>query len=263
MESLFVLIVIGLFVGILTGMTGASGVLILVPILSSFPAFSHLSIAIILGTSLIVDIVTSLSVSSTYYATAKNVDVKGSTWILLGAIMGTQIGSYLVISIPEIWIKGVIAFGMVAFGIQTFRKRIEKQGGKDGSSSHSTHPLLMVVWGMVVGTATGLFGAGGGLMIFIVLFHALKFPLKKAIGTSTFVMLFTAAFGVIGYAQHGNFDVHLSLVLGVSALVGGLLSSLVAYKIKEGVLVKIIGTVFIVSALAMLIAQVIIPLLKI
>lgn len=217
---------------------------------------------IILGTSLMVDVIASLSVSSTYYATARNVDIKGSIWILLGAIIGTQIGSYLVVSIPDIWIKGVIVYGMIAFGIQTFKKRQEiAQKGVENPSRKRL--LMMIACGIFVGITTGLFGAGGGLMIFIILFHILKYPLKKAIGTSTLVMLFTAAFGVIGYVQHGNFDIYLSVVLGVSALIGGLFSSIVAYKIKEGTLTKAIGSIFVVAALIMFFFQIWGPLSKV
>jgi len=261
MEVLLRLILTGLFVGTLTGMTGASGVLILFPILS-LPIF-HLDPHIILGTSLMVDVIASLSVSSTYYATAKNVDIRASAWILLGAIGGVLIGSFWMTLIPDIWLKGVIAFGMIAFGIQTFRKRKELEQKEVKNSSLFKKVLIMIVCGIIIGTSTGAFGAGGGLMVFIILFHVLRFPLKMAIGTSTLVMLFTAAFGTIGCARHGNVDFHLGIILGFSAFIGGLASSIVAYKVKEGTLIKIIGIVFVVAASIMAIFAVLIPLFKI
>ena len=91
--TLFGLILLGIFIGAITGITGASGVLIMVPILSTF---FDIPLPVILGTSLLVDVIVSVSVSIAY-SHSKNVDIKGILWILVGTLLGAQIGSFFVV----------------------------------------------------------------------------------------------------------------------------------------------------------------------
>ena len=122
-------------------------------------------------------------------------------------------------------------------------------------------PLGMLVAGLLIGLATGIFGAGGGLTIFIFLYSFLKFPIKKAIGTSSFIMLLTALSGVVGYAENSNLDMKLGLIIGISAAVGGAFSSIFANKMNEEFLARLIGIFFILLALMMFVLKVAIPFL--
>jgi uncharacterized protein len=254
-------IILGLLVGGITGITGASGVLLLVPILSTF---LDLPLPIILGTSLLVDVFASLTVSFAY-ARAKNLDIKGTVWILTGALFGAQIGSYFLISISKTFIMAVLAVCMIFFGIKMWQRGTPKHRHvsivlPEKFSSYLRTPLGMAICGLSVGLATGIFGAGGGLTIFIVLYSLLKFDLKKAIGTSSFIMLLTALSGVAGYWQNGNLDIRLGLIIGISAAIGGAFSSIIANKMDEKVLAKIIGFFFVFLAIVMLLLKVILPL---
>lgn len=258
------LIILGLLVGGITGVTGASGVLVLVPILSTF---FDLPLPIILGTSLFVDVFASLFVSYAY-ARAKNLDIKGSVWILVGALLGAQIGSYFVVSVSKIFIMSVLTVFMIFFGIKMWQRGSPKERHfsivvPEKISKYLKTPLGMIICGLLIGLSTGIFGAGGGLTVFIVLFSFLKFELKKAIGTSTFIMLLTALSGVAGYWENENLSISLGLVLGISAAIGGMASSFVANRMREEVLARIIGGFFIFLSLVMFVLKVLFPLLDI
>ncbi|MFH1608888.1 MAG: sulfite exporter TauE/SafE family protein [Patescibacteria group bacterium] len=260
--SVFLLIALGLFVGAITGITGASGVLIMVPIFSTFFDFP---LAIVLGTSLLVDVIASASVSYAY-ARAKNLDIRGTVWILVGALMGAQIGSFFVVSVSKSFIMLVLAAGMVFFGIKMWKsgfsnRKVHAIFIPDKISFYLKTPIGMVICGLFVGVATGIFGAGGGLTIFVILYSFLKFPIKKAVGTSSFIMLLTALSGVVGYADNGNLDVKLGIIIGVSAAVGGALSAIFANKIKEEILARFIGVLFVFFALVMFVLKVLFPIL--
>lgn len=260
--SLFLLILLGLFVGLVTGITGASGVLIMVPI---FSTFFDVPLPIVLGTSLLVDVIASASVSFAY-AKAKNLDIRGTVWILVGALFGAQVGSFFVVSMSKGLIMFVLALGMVFFGIKMW---------KSGFSNHKNHaiyvpekfsaylrtPVGMIICGLFVGVATGIFGAGGGLTIFVILYSFLKFPIKKAVGTSSFIMLLTALSGVVGYVDNGNLDLKLGIIIGISAAIGGAFSSVFANRIKEEILARFIGIFFIFFALVMFVLKVLFPIL--
>ncbi len=257
----FGVIILGLFVGLMSGLTGASGVLVLVPILSTF---SDLSLPVILGTSLLVDVIGSIPVSYTY-AKAKNLDIKGTGWIIAGALMGAQIGSYFVVSVSKILIMAVLAAGMIYFGIKMWQSGFSKDREfsfklPERLSFYLKTQVGMILSGLVIGFTTGVFGAGGGLTIFVILYSFLNFPLKKAIGTSSFIMLTTALSGVIGYWDNNNLYLSLGLILGISAAIGGTLSSIVANRMPEKKLSKIIGIFFISLAVIMIALKVILPL---
>jgi uncharacterized membrane protein YfcA len=257
------LILLGLFVGGVTGLTGASGVLILVPILSTF---SNLPLPIILGTSLLVDIVASIPVSYTY-ARAKNLDIKGVAWLIVGALLGAQIGSYFVVSVSKIIILVVLAMGMIFFGIKMWQSGFSKDKKFSitlyGNLSNFIKTQIgMILCGLIIGFTTGIFGAGGGLTVFVILYSFLNFPLKKAIGTSSFVMLITAFSGVVGYWSGGNLNIIMGLTLGVSAAIGGAFSSIVANRMDEKILTRLIGVFFVFLAITMLVLKVILPLLR-
>ncbi len=254
-------IILGLFVGLMTGLTGASGVLVLVPILSTF---SNLPLPVILGTSLFIDVIASIPVSYTY-AKAKNLDIKGTGWIIAGALLGAQIGSYFVVSVSKILIMVVLALGMIYFGIKMWQSGFSKEMEfsiklPEKLSKYLRTQVGMILSGLVIGLTTGLFGAGGGLTIFVILYSFLNFPLKKAIGTSSFVMLITALSGVIGYWGNGSLHIYLGLILGISAAVGGTFSSIVANQMPEKKLSRFIGIFFVSLAIIMIALKVVLPL---
>lgn len=256
-------IVLGLFVGVITGVTGASGVLILVPVLSTFFNFS---LPVILGTSLFVDVIASIFVSYAY-ARAKNLNIKGTVWILVGALFGAQIGSFFVVSVSKILIMAVLALGMMFFGFKMWQSGLAKEKHKsiilpERLSLYVRTPIGMILCGLLIGLTTGIFGAGGGLTIFVILYSFLKFPLKKAIGTSSFIMLLTALSGVVGYGENQNLNISLGLIIGISAAVGGLASSIIANRMNEEFLARLIGGFFIFLAFVMLILKVLFPLLN-
>lgn len=256
------LVLLGLFVGLVTGVTGASGVLILVPILSTFSQFP---LPVILGTSLFVDIIASIGVSYTY-ARAKNLDIKGTSWLIVGALLGAQIGSYFVVSISKIFIMAVLAIGMVYFGIKMWQSGFSNDKKFSitlyGNLSNFIKTQVgMILCGLIIGLTTGIFGAGGGLTIFVILYSFLNFPLKKAIGTSSFVMLLTAFSGVVGYWAGGNLNIAMGLILGISAAIGGTMSSILANKMEEKTLARLIGVFFIFLAVVMITLKVVFPLI--
>jgi len=254
---LIIYIIIGIIVGAITGLTGASGVLILIPI---FTTFFNIPLPIVLGTSLLVDVIASGTVSYSYYR-AKNINIKEILWIIVGALIGAQIGSYLVVEISRSFILFILAICMVLFGFKMFKTGLSKNNNSlfipERISIYLKNPIGMIIMGLIIGLATGIFGAGGGLSVFIILYSVLRFDIKKSIGTSSFVMLLTALSGVMGYAENRNIDFRLGIIIGISAAVGGIISSIFANKINEKILARIIGGFFIFFALVMVFLKII------
>jgi uncharacterized membrane protein YfcA len=109
--------------------------------------------------------------------------------------------------------------------------------------------------GFLLGIISGIFGAGGGIMFLLTLIVLLKYPLHKAVGTSTLMMTLTALSGAIGYALNGYVSPLAFILVGAGSIVGGRIGAVYANKVPEASLSKIIGIVFIALGIIMIAEQ--------
>ena len=61
-----------------------------------------------------------------------------------------------------------------------------------------------VVCGVLIGLICGFIGAGGGMMMLLILTSVLGYELKTAVGTSVFIMTFTALTGAVSHFTIGG-----------------------------------------------------------
>ena len=64
--------------------------------------------------------------------------------------------------------------------------------------------LQSIVCGVVIGMICGFIGAGGGMMMLLILTSVLGYELKTAVGTSVFIMTFTALTGAVSHFAIGG-----------------------------------------------------------
>lgn len=245
------LVLIGIFTGIITGLTGASGVMVVVPLVNLLLGFSmHEAI----GTSLIVDTIAPLAISATYYKYG-NIDLRSSIWIAVGSITGAQVGAYLVTGIHGTSLGSFFGIFLVIMGIIIFKRGINREAIADRFNAAfkiekmSQKIGISILIGLILGIITGIIGAGGGVMILIILIFVLGFPLQKAIGTSALIMAITTFSGSIGYAIHGNIDVISGIIIGVGAVAAGIGSARFANSVNEKSLGRVVAMIFIILGL--------------
>ena len=75
--------------------------------------------------------------------------------------------------------------------------------------------IQSVICGMLIGFICGFVGAGGGLMMLLILTSVLGYELKTAVGTSVFIMAFTAFTGAVSHFAMGGMPDITCLVLCV------------------------------------------------
>jgi len=247
------MILIGIFTGIVTGLTGASGVMVVVPLLNILLSFSiHEAI----GTSLMVDIIALLAISYVYFKHG-NIDIKSGIWIAIGSIIGAQLGANFAVGLPEVGLGGTFGIFMAVMGLFIWRKGLNHESlskvmKKVAKFETQTQRIVTaLILGFLVGIMTGVLGAGGGGMILLILIFVLDFPIHLAIGTSAIIMAITACSGTIGYALHGNTKPIAGLILGVSAAGSGMVSAKFANKANEQTLGKIVGVMFLILGVVM------------
>lgn len=237
-----IIVLIGAVAGIVTGLIGASGVMVVVPAL----VILGYSTADAIGASLFIDMIASLVVAWTYYQ-SKNLNFKKSIWIAVSAIVGAQIGSLLSLSIPDVGLSGSFSVFLlvtaVIFWIRGVRTPFSSERKKDDKKESffviqlRDHLVVSgLILGLLVGIMSGMLGAGGGVMILLILVFLLQFNMHEGIGTSTLIMAFTAG--------SGNLPIVAAIWGSIGTLIGGRIAARFANKIREQVLSKVISGLF-------------------
>ncbi|BCU70887.1 sulfite exporter TauE/SafE family protein [Stygiolobus caldivivus] len=241
-----ILILIGVAVGALTGITGSSGVLIVVPALS----YLGLSFKDAVGSSLLVDVITTVSVVVAYIQN-KNTDYKISSILALGAVVGSQIGVRIAVETPEKLLEGAFAVFTSVMAYISFRRsknpELKLRHLNLGKLSFPAGFLMAIL----VGIVTGTLGASGGIMfiaLMILLFSSMC--IKKMIGTATLSMLFSATSGAIAYFSVGLLDLEDSLIIGTTALLFGYLFARMANKMRPSTIYLFLGSTFVLTTVS-------------
>lgn len=251
-------ILVGIITGCVTSLIGASGVMIIVPILTIFfNVGAHSAI----GTSLFVDVIASITVSYTYFKNG-NVEMKSGIWIALSSIAGAQVGAMYANQIKESSLSSLFGIFLLLSGIMLLVKNHIKKTGDEYPKEKTIRfkegwqqIVSSIVIGIGIGIFSGMFGAGGGVMILLALIVILAYPMHKAIGTSTLIMAMTALSSATGYAIRGNLNFILGCFLSIGAIIGGTLGSRYANKIDEKTLQKVISIVFVFLGVVMTIIE--------
>jgi uncharacterized membrane protein YfcA len=93
--------------------------------------------------------------------------------------------------------------------------------------------LMFALIGLLGGTAAGLFGVGGGIVIVPALIYWAGFSQHKATGTSLAVLLLPIGLAAaIEYYRHGNVDVRAATILAVGMFVGAWFGARLAHGMK-------------------------------
>ena len=91
------------------------------------------------------------------------------------------------------------------------------EGDEDSVISYN-YPLI-IIEGFIVGTITGIVGAGGGFLIIPALVLLAKLPMKKAVATSLFIIAIKSLIGFIGDVQNLDIDwTFLSIFTAISVV---------------------------------------------
>ncbi len=197
-----VVIFASILAGIGTGLVGLSAATAMVPLLIVLcPTFMgehgvYMATAIALAS----DILASAATSATY-AKNKNIDLKRGG-IFFGCIVVMSIvGSVVAYFTHPAILSGYSLIMCVLIGLRFVvmpeskeRVRKTKDAGLTGWEL-----AVSIGFGIGIGFCTAFFGSGGGLMMLVVLTSLMSFERKVAVGTSTFIMTFTALIATISH----------------------------------------------------------------
>lgn len=239
----------GVGAGLGTGFAGMSAAAVITPMLVTFldvPAYQAVGIA------LASDVLAS-GVSAITYKKNGNLDVRNGLIMMVTVLLFTVIGSWLSKLVPSTTM-GNFSVIMTAFlGVKFIVKPVMTTKEAMESVSKSKRAVQSVVFGCLIGFVCGFIGAGGGMMMLLVLTTILGYELKTAVGTSVFIMTFTALTGAISHFAIDGAPDPLTLVLCVAftllwARIGAHIANKVSAKTLNratGVILLLLGVVII------------------
>lgn len=240
--KIIVCFVAGAGAGIGTGFAGMSAAAIVSPLLITFlgiPAYTAV------GLGLASDVLAS-AVSAYTYKKNKNIDIKNGVLMMVCVLVFTMIGSWVSSLLPNSVMGNFSVFMTLLLGIKFLIKPVMTTKEAMQNIPQKTRIIKSVIGGVLIGFICGFVGAGGGMMMLLVLTSFLGYELKCAVGTSVFIMTFTALTGAVSHFSIGEMPDLTTLILCmVFTLIWARIAAVIANKAQAKTLNRITGIVLV------------------
>lgn len=247
--KLFICFVAGIGAGLGTGFAGMSAAAVISPMLITFlgvPAYEAVGIA------LASDVLAS-AVSAYTYGKNKNLDIKNGLVMMAFVLCFTLVGSWAASLLPNSTMGGFSTFMTLLLGIKFIVRPVMTTKENMATVSRKKRILQSMICGVVIGLICGFVGAGGGMMMLLILTSVLGYELKTAVGTSVFIMTFTALTGAVSHFTIGSAPDPWCLVFCVlSTLLWARIAAKFANKASAIVLNRATGVVLTILGAAIL-----------
>lgn len=247
--QIIICLLAGMGAGIGTGFAGMSAAAVISPILITFLGIEAYQAV---GIALASDVLAS-AVSAYTYGRNKKLDIKHGLIMMAAVLVFTVVGSYISKLVPNNTMGGISVVMTLFLGLKFLifpdnKTNIEMSGG-----SKASKVIKAVVCGSIIGLICGFVGAGGGLMMLLILNSVLGYELKTAVGTSVFIMTFTALTGALAhFSLGGSPDWFVLLLCVFFTFLFARLAAVVANKLSNKAQCRITGVVLIVIEAAIL-----------
>lgn len=203
MEWLFIIAVTffaGMGAGLGTGFAGMSAAAVISPMLITFLDMDpYMAVGIALSS----DVLAS-AVSAYTYGKNKNLDVKNGLLMMISVLSFTVVGSYIASLVPPATMGNFSVLMTFLLGIKFIVRPVMTTKESMQGVSAKKRAVQSILCGVLIGFICGFIGAGGGMMMLLILTTVLGYELKTAVGTSVFIMAFTAFTGAASHFAIGG-----------------------------------------------------------
>ena len=239
----------GIGAGLGTGFAGMSAAAVISPMLITFlglPAYEAIGIA------LASDVLAS-AVSAYTYGKNKNLDIRNGIVMMAAVLLFTLVGSFVASRVPNTTMGSFSVFMTLLLGIKFIVKPVMTTKESMAAVNAGKRIAQSIISGAIVGFICGFVGAGGGMMMLLLLTGVLGYELKTAVGTSVFIMAFTAFTGAVSHFAIGGMpDIWCLVFCVASTLLWARIAAKFANKASAVTLNRATGVVLAVLGVAIL-----------
>ncbi|MGB2983915.1 MAG: sulfite exporter TauE/SafE family protein [Candidatus Bipolaricaulia bacterium] len=238
-------------IGVLASLLGLGGGVFMTPLLllGGFVATQPDAA----GTSVLAVVFTGISASIAYYR-RRGIDFRIGLLFMPSALAGVVLGTWIVRIAEPSWL--ITAFGlfllypmaMMLFGKTPKELRPIARRGASGIRFY----VLIAVLGLLAGTATKLFGIGGGTVFVPSLVMFLGFDIVTAVATSLFVMVPTAIASSLTSWFAGTLHLELAVPLVLGIIIGAQIGPRIGARAPKALLLRLFGLALLYAAVSMI-----------
>lgn len=239
----------GMGAGLGTGFAGMSAAAVITPVLVTFLKMEPYEAV---GIALASDVLAS-AVSAYTYGKNKNLDIQNGSVMMVFVLLLTLVGSWISSKVSSNTMGSFSVVMTMVLGVKFILKPVMTTKETMAQVSPQKRLMQSVICGSLIGFICGFIGAGGGMMMLLILTSVLGYELKTAVGTSVFIMAFTAFTGSASHFAIGGMpDVFCLICCVVSTLLWARIAAKFANKAAPATLNRATGVVLVVLGAAIL-----------
>jgi len=241
--SFWILALVGVVGGVLSGAFGVGGGILMVPLLIAFVGLNQREAA---ATSLVAIIPTGIAGSLTYLA-AGQVDLFAALFLSIGGVAGALVGARLLRQLP----LGVLRWAFIALLVLVAVRMVLviPDRGVGHVEPGIWSALALVGLGVIIGVASGLFGIGGGVIAVPALIALFGIGDLVAKGTSLLFIIPTAFTGSVSNVRARLIGVRTGLIVGIAATVASFGGAALAFLMTPQVSAYLFAGLILVAIL--------------
>lgn len=247
--TLLVTFFAGMGAGLGTGFAGMSAAAVVSPMLITFLGMEpYMAVGIALSS----DVLAS-AVSAYTYKNNGNLDVKNGLIMMVSVLVFTVVGSWVSSLVPSTTMGTFSVFMTFLLGIKFIVRPVMTTKEAMQGVSAKKRAIQSVVYGILIGFICGFVGAGGGMMMLLILTSVLGYELKTAVGTSVFIMAFTAFTGAVShFAIGGTPDWTVWILCVIFTLLWARIAAVFANKATPKTLNRVTGVILVILGIVVM-----------
>lgn len=234
-----------IFMGFTLGLLGGGGSILTVPILVYF--FNLGAVKATAYSLFIVGFTASVGAFRNFKN--KNVDIKTGLMFALPGFVGVFCSrAFIIPQLPQTILKisnyslSKDSFIMIVFAIMMLMASYSMIfGRKEKKAKMNLSIFSLILIGFSVGLITGFVGAGGGFIIIPALITFAGLDMKKAVGTSLFIISINSIIGFSGDLFTTNIDWTFLIRLTAFSILGIFIGVGLSSKVPSALLKKVFG----------------------
>ena len=242
----------GMGAGLGTGFAGMSAAAVITPMLVTFLKMEPYEAV---GIALASDVLAS-AVSAYTYGKNKNLDIQNGSVMMVFVLLLTLVGSWISSKVSSNTMGSFSVVMTMLLGVKFILKPVMTTKETMAQVSPQKRLMQSVICGSLIGFVCGFIGAGGGMMMLLILTSVLGYELKTAVGTSVFIMTFTALTGALShFAIGGAPDVTVLVLCILFTFLWARIAARIANKAEPAFLNRVTGVILIVLGAVVLLVN--------